>query len=131
MLSSSQELQQALESRPEAEQFVTETVDATDGFEQSKTGLADLIKDLENYTEVAEKFTKLYDDFIEWFPTIEQRTFKLQPISTEPDIIEEQKVETEVWLFTSQLTLGLPLFFAFYFAKQVPAYLTFLFQFNF
>ena len=93
---SNEELQKALETRPEAERLATETTDATDGFAKSQTDLADLIERLEDYNNVAEKFTKSYDDLAEWLPTAQQQASELKPISTQPGVIEEQINETEV-----------------------------------
>ena len=45
---------------------------------------------------MAEQFTKSYDDLTEWLPTVQQQASELKPISTQPDIIEEQINETEV-----------------------------------
>ena len=93
---SNEELQKVLDTRPEVERLATETVDATDGFAKSQTELSDLIKRLEDYNDVAEKFTKSYEDLTEWLPTVQQRASELQPISTQPDVIEDQIHETEV-----------------------------------
>lgn len=96
LTNSNEELQKELEKRPEAEHLDTETTDATDGFAKSQKDLADLIQQLEDYSDVAEKFTKSFEDLTEWLPTVKLQTSELKPISTQPNVIEEQIHETEV-----------------------------------
>lgn len=98
---SNEELQKTLDTRPEAERLASETIDATDGFAKSQTDLSDLIKRLEDYDDVAEKFTKSYEDLAEWLPTVQQQASELKPISTQPDVVEEQIHETEVGVSTT------------------------------
>ena len=96
-----EELQKTLDARPEAERLASETADATDGFAKSQADLSDLIKRLEDYDDVAEKFTKSYEDLAEWLPTVQQQASELKPISTQPDVVEEQIHETEVSVSTT------------------------------
>ena len=96
-----EELQKTLDARPDAEQLASETTDATDGFAKSQADLSDLIKRLEDYDDVAEKFTKSYEDLAEWLPTVQQQASELKPISTQPDVVEEQIHETEVGVSTT------------------------------
>lgn len=96
LTNSNVELQKELEKRPEAEHLDTETTDATDGFAKSQKDLTDLIQQLEDYSDVAEKFTKSFDDLTEWLPTVKLQASELKPISTQPDVIEEQIHEAEV-----------------------------------
>lgn len=105
LTNTSEELQKELDARPEAERLASETTDATDGFAKSQTDLADLIKRLEEYTDVAEKFTKSYDDLAEWLPTVQQQALELKPISTQPDVVEEQIHETEVSVRAVNMTM--------------------------
>lgn len=91
-----EELQQELNTRPEADRLATNTTDATDGFAKSQADLGDLITRLKEYSDVAVKFTKCYEDLTEWLPIVKQQALKLKPISTHPDFIEEQLHETEV-----------------------------------
>ena len=98
---SNEELQKTLDTRPEAERLASETTDATDGFAKSQTDLSDLIKRLEDYDDVAENFTKSYEDLAEWLPNVQQQASELKPISTQPDVVEEQINETEVGVFTT------------------------------
>lgn len=96
LTNSNEELQKELDKRPEAEHLDTETTDATDGFAKSQKDLTYLIQQLEDYSDVAEKFAKSFDDLTEWLPTVKLQASELKPISTQPDVIEEQIHETEV-----------------------------------
>lgn len=96
LTSASEELQKELDTRPEAKSLAQKTADVTGGFKKSQTDLADLITWLVEYSDVAEKFTKSYDDLAEWLPTVQRQATELQPISTQPDVVEEQIQETEV-----------------------------------
>lgn len=93
---SGDQLQKELESRPEGQRFGEQTTDVTDGFVESQRHLTDLVKKLENYSEVSEEFAKSYKDLEDWLPNAKEQVSALEPISTQPDVIEEQIHETEV-----------------------------------
>lgn len=108
LTNSNEELQRELDKRPEAEHLDTETTDATDGFAKSQKDLTDLIQQLEDYNDVAEKFTKSYEGLTEWLPTVKLQASELKPISTQPDVVEEQIHETEVGRPSRLSRLSLP-----------------------
>lgn len=93
---SGDQLQKELETRPEGQRVNAQTTDVTNDFVDSKRGLAGLVKRLDDYSGVAEKFTKSYEGLEEWLPIVKEQVLELKPISTQPDVIEEQIHETEV-----------------------------------
>ena len=93
---SGDQLQKELESRPECQRVNDQTTDASDGFVDSQRRLTDLVEQLENYSGVSEEFAKSYEDLEKWLPEAKEQVSTLKPISTQPDVIEEQIHETEV-----------------------------------
>ena len=93
---SSDELQKELGARPEGDRVAEQTTEVTDEFTNSHQDLADLVKRLEKYSVVADEFSQSYEDLEEWLPKSKDQVAQLKPISTRPDVIEEQIHETEV-----------------------------------
>ena len=93
---SGDQLQKELESRPEGQCVNDQTTDVSDGFVDSQRRLTDLVGRLENYSGVSEEFAKSYEDLEKWLPEAKEQVSTLKPISTQPDVIEEQIHETEV-----------------------------------